>query len=247
MVPLGYMRLCSHGPCVVITFGDLAKQVPKSYNTLCKNRPWWYKLGTLAALALVAIPSYSARRALFDRFVQTRDEEERKEKRTTHKATIEGYKQLLDEAKEDIDQNTDYQTFKRKWVYDSRFKALDRKERESLLNERGFALKRSVEEEASASVLNVHSEPVHENKEAIFNEYIFELTEFDKEAERETKAKRVEEEKLKEIERALRKRKEREEQEGERVGSKSHRKEAIESYQALLVETIKYSHVLLSP
>ncbi|GJX45327.1 hypothetical protein Tco_0262003 [Tanacetum coccineum] len=53
VAPHGYMRLCSHGPCVVITFGDLAKQVPKSYNTLCKNRPWWYKLGTLAALALV--------------------------------------------------------------------------------------------------------------------------------------------------------------------------------------------------
>ncbi|GKF42181.1 hypothetical protein Tco_0125523, partial [Tanacetum coccineum] len=41
-----------------------------------------------------AIPSYSARRALFDRFVQTRDEEERKEKRAAHKAAIEGYKQL---------------------------------------------------------------------------------------------------------------------------------------------------------
>lgn len=47
-----------------------------------------------------AIPSYSARRALFDHFVRTRAEEERKEKRAAHKAAIEGYKQLLDEAKE---------------------------------------------------------------------------------------------------------------------------------------------------
>lgn len=46
-------------------------------------------------------------------------------------------------------------------------------------------------------------------------------------------------EKLKERERALRKRKEREEQEVERVRSKARRKEAVETYQALLVETIK--------
>lgn len=49
---------------------------------------------------LQAIPSYSARRAIFDHFVRTRAEEERKEKRAAQKAAIEGYKQLLDEAKE---------------------------------------------------------------------------------------------------------------------------------------------------
>ena len=43
----------------------------------------------------------------------------------------------------------------------------------------------------------------------------------------------------------MRKRKEREEQEVERVRSKARRKEAIESYQALLVETIKDPQVLL--
>lgn len=37
---------------------------------------------------------------------------------------------------QDIDQNTDYQSFKRRWGEDPRFLALDRKERESLLNER---------------------------------------------------------------------------------------------------------------
>nr|GEV12178.1 hypothetical protein [Tanacetum cinerariifolium] len=200
---------------------------------------------------------------------------ERKEKRVAHKAAIEGYKQLLDAAKEDIDHNTDYQTFKRKWGHDSRFEALDRKERESLLNERVLALKRSVEEEARAkraasvssfkSMLRENKEisetsrwskvkdilrndpryksVKHEDREAIFNEYISELTEFDEEAERETKAKRAEEEKLKERERVLRKQKEREEQEVERVRSKARRKEAIESYQALLVETIKDSQI----
>lgn len=49
---------------------------------------------------------------------------------------------------------------------------------------------------------------------------------------------------MKERERALRKRKEREEQEVERVRSKARRKEAVESYQALLVEIIKDPQVL---
>lgn len=218
-----------------------------------------------------AIPSYSSRRALFDHFVRTRAEEERKEKRAAQKAAIEGYKQLLDEAKEDIDHNTDYQTFKRKWGHDLRFEALDRKEREALLNERVLPLKRSVEEEArakrAASVASfksmlrdnkdisptsrwskvkdiLRSDPryksvKHEEREDLFNEYISELKESEVEAERAAKAKRDEEEKLKERERILRKRKEREEQEVERVRSKARRKEAIESYQALLVETIK--------
>lgn len=218
-----------------------------------------------------AIPSYSARRAIFDHFVRTRAEEERKEKRAAQKAAIEGYKQLLDEAKEDIDHNTDYQTFKRKWGHDPRFEVLDRKERESLLNERVLPLRRSIEEEARAkratavssfkSMLqdnkdicstsrwskvkdNLRSDPryksvKHEDREALFNEYISELKVSEEQAERAAKAKRDEEEKLKERERALRKRKEREEQEVERVRSKARRKEAIESYQALLVETIK--------
>ncbi|KAF4375829.1 hypothetical protein G4B88_026408 [Cannabis sativa] len=48
-----------------------------------------------------AIPSYSTRRSLFEQFGKTRvDEEERKDKRDTQKAAIEGFKQLLDEASE---------------------------------------------------------------------------------------------------------------------------------------------------
>nr|GEZ32389.1 hypothetical protein [Tanacetum cinerariifolium]GEZ81429.1 hypothetical protein [Tanacetum cinerariifolium] len=42
-------------------------------------------------ILLHAIPSYSARRTLFDHFVPTRAEEERKEKRAAYKALIEGY------------------------------------------------------------------------------------------------------------------------------------------------------------
>lgn len=47
-----------------------------------------------------AIPSYSARRSLFEHYVKTRAEEERKEKRAALRAAIEGFKQLLDEASE---------------------------------------------------------------------------------------------------------------------------------------------------
>ncbi|KAJ0968973.1 hypothetical protein J5N97_021850 [Dioscorea zingiberensis] len=61
----------------------------------------------------------------------------------------------------------------------------------------------------------------------------------EEEQEQAAKAKKDEQEKLKERERELRKRKEREEQEMERVKLKIRKKEAVASYQALLVETIK--------
>ncbi|KAK4421725.1 Pre-processing protein 40C [Sesamum alatum] len=218
-----------------------------------------------------AIPNHSARRALFEHYVRTRAEEERKEKRAAQKAALEGFKQLLEEAKEEIDHNTDYQTFKRRWGEDPRFQALDRKEREALLNERVLPLKRTAQEKAQAeraaaisnfkSMLkdkgditsssrwskvkeSLKSDPryksvKHEDREKLFNEYVAELKAAEEETVRKAKAKQDEEEKLKERERALRKRKEREEQEVERVRQKARRKEAVESYQALLVETIK--------
>ncbi|KAL5553004.1 hypothetical protein UlMin_040405 [Ulmus minor] len=97
-----------------------------------------------------AIPSYSTRRSLFDHYVKTRLEEERKEKRAAQKAAIEGFKQLLEEASEDIDDKMDYQVFRKKWGNDPRFLALDRKDREHLLNERVLPLKRASEEKARA-------------------------------------------------------------------------------------------------
>lgn len=47
---------------------------------------------------LQAIPSHSVRRSLFEQYVKTRAEEERREKRAAHKAAVEGFRQLLDEA-----------------------------------------------------------------------------------------------------------------------------------------------------
>ncbi|KAF5450039.1 hypothetical protein F2P56_030420 [Juglans regia] len=218
-----------------------------------------------------AIPSYSARRSLFEHYVKTRAEEERKEKRAAQKAAIEGFKQLLGEASEDIDHNTDYQTFRKKWGADPRFEVLDRKDREHLLNERVFPLKKAAEEKVQAlraaaatsfkSMLREkrditansrwskvkdslrndsrYKSAKHEDREIFFNEYISELKAGEEQSEREAKAKREEQEKLKERERELRKRKEREEQEMERVRLKVRRKEAVASFQALLVEIIK--------
>lgn len=45
-----------------------------------------------------AIQSHSVRRSLFEQYVKTRAEEERREKRAAHKAAVEGFRQLLDEA-----------------------------------------------------------------------------------------------------------------------------------------------------
>ncbi|CAI0405101.1 unnamed protein product [Linum tenue] len=218
-----------------------------------------------------AIPSHSARRSLFEHYVKTRAEEERKEKRAAQKAAVDGFKQLLEEASEDIDQYTDYYTFRKKWGNDPRFEALDRKDREHLLNERVLNLRKAAREKAQAERsavaagfksmlrergdITVHSrwsrvkdslrnDPryktiKHEDREALFNEYLSDLKAADQEAEREMKAKRDEQERLKERERELRKRKEREEQEMDRVRLKVRRKEATSSFQALLVETIK--------
>jgi transcription elongation regulator 1 len=49
---------------------------------------------------LQAIPSHSTRRAIFDHFVRTRADEERKEKRAAQKAAVEAFKHLLEEASE---------------------------------------------------------------------------------------------------------------------------------------------------
>ncbi|XP_022157098.1 uncharacterized protein LOC111023905 isoform X2 [Momordica charantia] len=48
-----------------------------------------------------AIPSYSARRSLFEHYVKTCADEEPEEKRAAQKAAVEGFKQLLDSASED--------------------------------------------------------------------------------------------------------------------------------------------------
>ncbi|KAH0851954.1 hypothetical protein HID58_094346, partial [Brassica napus] len=215
-----------------------------------------------------AIQSHSVRRSLFEQYVKTRAEEERREKRAAHKAAVEGFKQLLDEASKDIDKHTDYHTFKKKWGNDLRFESLERKEREALLNERILSLKRAADQKAqeiraaAASdfktmlherevSINSHWSKVkdslrndpryrsaaHEDREVFYNEYIAELKAA-RGDEYEMKS-RGEEDKLRERERELRKRKEREVLEVERVRQKIRRKEAVASYQALLVEKIR--------
>ncbi|XP_064975820.1 pre-mRNA-processing protein 40C-like isoform X1 [Musa acuminata AAA Group] len=214
-----------------------------------------------------AVPSQSARRALFEHYVRTRAEEERKEKRAAQKAALDAFKQLLEEALEDIDHKTDYHSFKRKWGGDPRFEGIDRKERELLLNEKVKAADEKMRALRMAAATSFKSmlrdnrdittssrwsrikeslrdDPrykavKHEQRETLFIEYIAELKSAVDEVERSAKAKRDEQDKLKERERELRKRKEREEKEMERVKLKVRRKEAEYSYRTLLVEMIK--------
>ncbi|KAG8092027.1 hypothetical protein GUJ93_ZPchr0012g20311 [Zizania palustris] len=214
-----------------------------------------------------AIPSHSTRRVIFDHYVRTRADEERKERRAAQKAAVEAYKQLLEEASEGINSIVDYQEFKRKWGTDPRFEALDRKERDALFNEKVKSIEEKVQSMRNAVIADFKSmlreskditstsrwtkvkenfrsdarykAVKHEERENAFNEFIAELKSAEQEAEQAAKAKVDEQAKLKEREREMRKRKEREEHEMERVKLKIQRKEAVSSYQALLVESIK--------
>ncbi|KAJ6839947.1 pre-mRNA-processing protein 40C [Iris pallida] len=119
-----------------------------------------------------AVPGNSARRSIFEHFVRTRAEEERKEKRAAQKAAVDGFKQLLEEASEEIDHKTDYHSFKRKWGKDPRFEALDRKEREFLLNEKVLPLKRATEGKIQAihtAAVNSFKAMLRENKDITTN------------------------------------------------------------------------------
>ncbi|OAY63514.1 Pre-mRNA-processing protein 40C [Ananas comosus] len=176
-----------------------------------------------------AIPSYSARRAIFEHYVRTRAEEERKEKRAAQKAAMEAFKQLLEEASEAADEN--FKAIRMATI--TSFKSMLQESGDITLNSRWSKVKDNFRNDPRYKAVN------HEEREILFNEYITELKSAEDEAERSAKSKMDEQEKLRERERETRKRKEREEQEMERVRLKIRKKEAIASYQALLVEAIK--------
>ncbi|PWZ22753.1 Pre-mRNA-processing protein 40C [Zea mays] len=148
-----------------------------------------------------AIPSHSTRRAIFDHYVRTRAEEERKEKRAALKAAVEAYKELLEEASEDINQKTDYQEFKRKWGADTRVKAVQEKVqsmRKAVIANFKSMLRESKDITSTSRWAkvkeNFRSDPrykamKHEERETIFNEYIVELKSAEQEAEQAAKAK----------------------------------------------------------
>lgn len=97
-----------------------------------------------------AIPSHTERRSIFDHYVRTRADVERKEKRAAQKAAIKGFKDLLGEAAKDVTHTTTYDSFAKKWGQDTRFEALERKDRESLLIERVAPLRKAEEERVKA-------------------------------------------------------------------------------------------------
>ncbi|KAK3153967.1 hypothetical protein QOZ80_2BG0183970 [Eleusine coracana subsp. coracana] len=271
---------CAFTSCYSICYSDDEEHGPSKEDCICQFKEMLKERGVapfskwekeLPKIVFdprfKAIPSHSTRRTIFDHYVRTRAEEERKEKKAAQKAAVEAYKQLLEEASKDINSKTDYQEFKRKWGADPRFEALDRKEREALFNEKVKAVQEKILSTRKAFIVDFKSmlreskeitstsrwikvkenfrndsrykAVTHEERESIFNEYIAELKSAEQEAEQAAKAKVNEQAKLRERERETRKRKEREEQEMERVKLKIRRKEAVSSYQALLVEMIK--------
>ncbi|KAL6526645.1 hypothetical protein OROGR_015735 [Orobanche gracilis] len=183
-----------------------------------------------------AIPNHSARRALFEHYVRNRAEEERKEKRAAQKAALEDFKQLLEEANERVlplKRSAQEKAQAERAAAVSNFKSLLEDKGDITSSSRWSKVKDCLKGDPRYKSVR------HDDREKLFNECVSQLKAAEEETFRKAKAKQDEEEKLKERERALRKRKEREEQEVERVRQKARRKEAIESYQALLVETIK--------
>lgn len=219
-------------------------------------------------LRFKAIPSHTERRSIFDHYVRTRAEEERKEKRAVQKAAIEGFKQLLEEASKDINHNTDYEKFARKWASDPRFESLERKDRENLLNERVLPLRKQEEERIRAiqsaaaagfkAMLTelgdiTSSSRWSKVKDKLRNDPRYRTVMREERealfnafvgklmaAEQEAeRAKREQEERRKELEREKRKRKERDQQEWQKARAKVLKRDATAAYQALLTEKVK--------
>eukprot|EP00850_Spirogloea_muscicola_P019248 SM000187S03865 [mRNA] locus=s187:38786:47393:+ [translate_table: standard] len=93
-----------------------------------------------------AIPTQAERRAIFDRYVKTRAEEERKERRAALKEATEGFRQLLEEVAAELDHSTTPETFAGRWGEDPRCEALDKEHRDPLIMERVAPMRKAEEE-----------------------------------------------------------------------------------------------------
>lgn len=68
----------------------------------------------------------------------------------SRKAAVKGFKQLLDEASISITHETTYESFSRQWGNDQRFGAINRTQKESLLNERVLSSRIAFKEKGKA-------------------------------------------------------------------------------------------------
>eukprot|EP00898_Chlorokybus_atmophyticus_P007693 jgi/Chlat1/7925/Chrsp68S07386 len=98
------------------------------------------------------------RRALFEHYVKTRAEEERKERRAALRIAVDGFRQLLDEATEVITWETKCDDLAQTWGDDPRFNALEPKEREAILLERTLPLRKAEEEKKKERQLKAERE-----------------------------------------------------------------------------------------
>lgn len=70
----------------------------QGYGVVCYTILNYWTCSSTTCLFVQAIPSHTERRSIFEHYVRTRADVERREKRAAQKAAIEGFKQLLEEA-----------------------------------------------------------------------------------------------------------------------------------------------------
>ncbi|XP_042304333.1 transcription elongation regulator 1 isoform X6 [Sceloporus undulatus] len=160
------------------------------------------------------------RKQVFDQYVKTRAEEERKEKKNKIMQSKEDFKKMMEEAK--INPRTTFSEFAAKHAKDSRFKAIEKmKDREALFNEFiTAARKKEKEDSKTRGEKNVDSEK-------------------EKEMERQARI----EASLREREREVQKARSEQTKEIDREREQHKREEAIQNFKALLSDMVRSSDV----
>ncbi|XP_072367999.1 transcription elongation regulator 1 isoform X7 [Scyliorhinus torazame] len=163
------------------------------------------------------------RKQVFDQYVKTRAEEERKEKKNKLQQSKEDFKKLLEDAK--LSPRSTFSDFAAKYGKDSRFKAIEKmKDRESMFIEFITSV-RKREKEDSKSRTEKH---IDSDKE--------------KELERQARI----EASLREREREVQKARSEQTKEIDREREQHKREEAIQNFKALLSDMVRSSDVTWS-
>ncbi|EMP40899.1 Transcription elongation regulator 1 [Chelonia mydas] len=160
------------------------------------------------------------RKQVFDQYVKTRAEEERKEKKNKIMQAKEDFKKMMEEAK--FNPRATFSEFAAKHAKDSRFKAIEKmKDREALFNEFiTAARKKEKEDSKTRGEKNLDSEK-------------------EKELERQARI----EASLREREREVQKARSEQTKEIDREREQHKREEAIQNFKALLSDMVRSSDV----
>ncbi|XP_040262140.1 transcription elongation regulator 1 isoform X3 [Bufo bufo] len=160
------------------------------------------------------------RKQVFDQYVKTRAEEERREKKNKIMQSKEDFKKMMEEAK--INPRTTFSEFATKHAKDLRFKAIEKmKDRETIFNEYMVAARKKEKEDSK----NKGEKNLDAEKE--------------KELERQARI----EASLREREREVQKARSEQTKEIDREREQHKREEAIQNFKALLSDMVRSSDV----